>query len=138
MERELIYGLWALAIIAAFFIWMRIEKWAVQRRGRRELKIYKNPFHKSNMLREMMCPCGSGEKVKNCHGKEGKLSLDEYNEVVKLGKEYVKKAKKAGATGTMGHARNLKIKSEGREAVFLGGNKMMENKKKLNKQLKGR
>ena len=88
----------AVIVLVAFllFLWTRIEKAAVQRRGKRELKIYKNPLTTTNQLRWALCPCGSGKKSKDCHGKERKLSLNEYNEIMKIGKKWAKKAKAQG------------------------------------------
>lgn len=40
-----------------------------------------NPLHKGTN-RNMPCPCGSGKKVKKCHGIKSAVTYTEYNEIV--------------------------------------------------------
>ena len=40
-----------------------------------------NPLNKGS-LRNIPCPCGSGKKVKKCHGIKTAVTYNEYNEIV--------------------------------------------------------
>lgn len=42
-----------------------------------------NPLNKG-IYRNMLCPCGSGKKVKKCHGTRLVISQDEYDEIMNL------------------------------------------------------
>ena len=40
-----------------------------------------NPLNKG-IYRNMLCPCGSGKKVKKCHGNKLVIQKDEYDEIM--------------------------------------------------------
>lgn len=48
---------------------------------------YFNPLA-AGEYRNNPCVCGSGKKIKKCHGKERKVSLDERREIVRMVNEF--------------------------------------------------
>lgn len=55
------------------------------------LMLYDNPIHRGR-YRNHPCVCGSGKKMKKCHGESQKLRSDEYHEVMRLGREHNQRA----------------------------------------------
>ena len=48
---------------------------------------YKNPIAKGK-YRNNPCVCGSGKKIKKCHGMKEVISKDEYDQIVRLVHEF--------------------------------------------------
>jgi hypothetical protein len=55
-------------------------------------KMYDNPIAKG-AYRNHPCICGSGKKMKKCHGQDRQLREDEYTEMMRLGKEHNERAR---------------------------------------------
>ena len=88
---EVQFGLTALAISIAGWV---IYKLMIRHRVLNDEDTMENPLCKKNALRYQQCPCGSGKQVYVCHGKKKKLSIKEYNEIIRIGKKWSKAQKK--------------------------------------------
>jgi hypothetical protein len=56
------------------------------------IKMHDNPMAKGS-YRNHPCICGSGKKMKHCHGQERQLRSDEFDEVMRLGREHNQRVK---------------------------------------------
>lgn len=55
-----------------------------------EPKLFRNPLHIGS-LRNRPCLCGSGKKIKQCHGQKYGVSLDDAKAINQMVAEYGKK-----------------------------------------------
>lgn len=58
------------------------------------MKRYRNPLARGK-YRNDPCVCGSGKKVKNCHGKESSVSLTELENIMNMIDNFRMRYKKA-------------------------------------------
>lgn len=54
--------------------------------------MYRNPVAKGE-YRNHPCICGSGKKMKKCHGANYAITADEHQDIVRLGKEHNQRAR---------------------------------------------
>lgn len=50
-------------------------------------RLYSNPLNQGR-YRNNPCPCGSGKKIKKCHGRATAVSFDERNDIIRLVNEF--------------------------------------------------
>jgi uncharacterized protein YajQ (UPF0234 family) len=53
-------------------------------------KLYRNPLH-AGALRNQGCICGSGKKIKRCHGQKYAILKDEAKEINQMIAQYTQK-----------------------------------------------
>lgn len=92
-STELSYGIACAIMVILLIIWMRYERYAVNKMAYKTKRVMKNPLCSTNRLRWEKCICGSGHQVMDCHGREEKISMEKYNEIIRIGKKYAKKAR---------------------------------------------
>ena len=51
---------------------------------------YKNPLAKGK-FRNGACYCGSGKKIKHCHGKDSSITMKQMKEIQEIRESFVKK-----------------------------------------------
>ena len=62
--------------------------------GTIELHLINNPFYKGDM-RNQICVCGSGKKMKSCHGKHPRITIPEATEIYEMATKQMREKREA-------------------------------------------